>query len=229
MTNLEDIKYNVRNAIDTNWSRHRRLIVGTGAVVVTVAALAFGIWAMNALMPLHLPKTADEAVAVMNSPKFEHLDRERRAQYADAAARLLRDVPADQRRAMFGDEDARRAMMQAMRERMDDAALRLAMGAKLEDVMPQMPFGRRPGGPPGGPRDGARNAPPDDGQRPEPTAEQREQWAQRRAEGAKRMMAHFANALQSGNTQRMALRMEMFQRMRQMREANGGGDRPPPP
>ena len=217
MTRLEDIKYNVRNAFDANWSRHRRLIVGAGAVVVTIAALVFGIWATSALRPLHLPTTAKEAVAVMNSPKFDKLDRERRLQYADAAARLLRDVPDDQRREMFHDEDTRRAMMEAMRERMDDAALRLAMGEPLEDVMPDgMPFGRgRPGGPPGGPpRDGAR----DDAQRPEPTPEQREQWAQRRAQGAQRMMAHFANALQTGNAQRMALRMEMFQRMRQTRE-----------
>ena len=221
--NLDEQLAPERKTIDADWSKQRKTIVGVGAAVLAVSAVTAGAFLMIRAQPPKLPTTAEEAIVVLGSAKYERLDSERKLQYATESARLLRELPPEERREIMRDGENREALRQLMEEMMDDAAKKFARGEELEF----QGFGFR--GPPRGERDGNREGRerPErpEGDRENMTEEEREQ---RRAEGRQRMANRFSNALQSGNAQSMGLRGEMFKRMMQSgqmpgRRGGGGG------
>lgn len=193
-----------RTPIDAGWSRKKKTIVGASAATIASAALAGGIWWSVAHRPPRLPRTADEAVALLASAKFDRLDEDRQRQYSAEAARLMRALPAEQRRALFQDESKRDAMRRLFQERLDDLARRYARG---EDP----PF-------PGGPRQGRRG----DGERRPPFNRKDmspEDRAAMRDKMVEQINEQMAQQDKTGNTQDSGLRGEMFKR----RAAQGGG------
>lgn len=229
---LDDAKWQVRRALDADWSKHKKLAVGIGAGVLALAAIGGGVWAYVSSLPPGLPKTAEQAVATIQSAKFERLDPDRKEQILAESRRLMRDMSWEERRELLGDDEARMALMEA---NMDEAARRLARGEGMGDMWRGMMGGGRPGGEEG---------------REELTEEERqrraEEWERRRQEmEAERasmtdeerlaaqkereaaMRERMSSQFQSGNAQNTGLRGEFFKRMRAMREQGGGGFRRP--
>ncbi len=185
-----------RAPIDARWSPRKRKIVAAACALSAGGALAGGADAAWYHAPPGMPRTAQEAVAVLESGRFERMDASRRQQYAEEAGRLLRDLPDEQRRALFQDEETREALRALWEERMAYIVRRFARGEEIE----------RPGAPgPGGPR----------AQGPRPdfqnlTDEERAAMRERmRAEARNRMNEQFS----SGNAQTGGLQGEMFKRM----------------
>ena len=217
----------VRKAIDADWSGKKKAAVAGGASVFAIGALALGVWAFQAARPLSIPETTDQAIAVLSSAKFDRLPSDRKAQITAAARGLLADLPDDQRRELFRDEDNRDAMRTLMEASMEDMSRRYARGEELDEIRRGMGFGggrpgggaggRRGGGPPGSdnPRDNQRT--PDD----ELTPEQQQEREQRRADRMAQFQQRIAEAFNAGSAQSAALRGEMFKRMRAEREASG--------
>lgn len=215
--NLDEQLAPERKTIDADWSKKRKTLVGAGAGVLAIAAVSAGAFLMIRSQPPRLPTTAEEAIVVLGSAKYERLDSERKLQYATESARLLRELPPEERRELMRDDKNREALRQLMNEMMDDAAKRFARGDELE--FPGFGFRGPPRGE-RGERDGNREGrerpggPP--GDRENMTDEEREQ---RRAEMRERLGGRISNAIQSGNAQSTGLRGEMFKRMSKMRES----------
>lgn len=199
-----------REGLGSGWSRRKRLVVGSVCVVVAAGALAGGVYAMIASMPPGMPETADEAVRVMGSDKFDMLDDGRKAQYAAEAGRLLAGLSDEERRELLRGRENREALRNLMMETVDENARRLARGEPVQ--WPGLGWGRRGDGE-GRPR------PP---RREELTDEERRE----RRERFNRMVRE---QISTGNSQDSALRGEMFQRMMQGggpgRGRGGGNDR----
>jgi hypothetical protein len=193
-----------RRPIDANWSPKRKAAVGVCASIVAAAAIGGGAWAyMNNRTP-SLPRTMDQALAVMQSGKLDDMDPQRRAQYTAEARRILWALSDEDRRKLFEDESNRDAM-RAMREQtFDEVAYKRARGEETDWSQ----FGPR--------RDQMSE---EERQRME---EMRQRWEnmtpeEREAERAKRMeemRADIANRVNeqfgSGNSQSGALRGEMM-------------------
>lgn len=140
---LEDLEP-ARKPIDAAWSPRKKRLVGGVCAGASVAAVAAGVWAAAALRGPGLPDTAGEALAVMSSGRFESLPEERQRQYAAEAARLLRDLSPDERRALRDEADPE-ALRRLGQERFDEIARRIARG---EDLPPRPRRGERPPRPP---------------------------------------------------------------------------------
>jgi hypothetical protein len=187
-----------RKTLDDGWSSKKRAVVGTGVSVLAVAVLGAGGWFWWSSRPPALPTSGSEALAVISSARFDNLDEDRKRSYFAEAARLVREMPEDERAALRDDETLRDAVRELRRYQFDEMARRMARG---EDV--QMPWGRPGGNRPGG---GERRGPPDPNDIPD---EVRDRIADR-----------ITQSLQSGSAQENALRGEFFQ---QMRGGGGGG------
>lgn len=211
-------------SIDASWSKGKKLAVAVLASVGGLAAISFGFWKAWSMTAPGLPTSAAQAVAVINSGRFDNLDEARQEQFFDEAQRLIRAMPDEERRALRDDPGFREAMMRMREQQMDENAKRFARGQELEG------FGFGPGGP------GGR----------QPTAEERQRWEQmrkewedreakmteeerkkrdeerqrRQEEMRKQMDQRMANAINTGSAQSMGLRTEMFKRM-----ARQGGNR----
>jgi len=194
-----------RPTLDAGWSKRKKVVVAAASLTLAVGAVAGGAAYHLATRPPALPTSVDEAVAVLASDRFERLDEDRQRQYAAEAGRLLRDLPADQRRALFQDQATRDALAKVRQEMFDEIARRFARGEDL----PTRP--RR--------SDGAEGRPtfnPQD-MTPEERAAMRERMIQRLNE-------QFAEAAESGNAQDSGLRAEMMKRReKQVRESGGRG------
>lgn len=202
--NLDEQLNTGRAPIDAKWSVKTKRIVIAVSVLVAVGAISGGLWAASEFSTPGLPNTAEEALAIMGSAKFDRMNSERKSAYAEQAANLLRDLPQDERRAMFRDEEQRDAMRALMQQRMGDIARAVARGETPD-------FSSFRGGPP---RDRA--------QREEMTDEERaERLEQMRTRMREQMNAQF----QSGNAQSGALMGEMFKNGGGMRGRRGGGGR----
>ncbi|MFG0258363.1 MAG: hypothetical protein ACF8GE_10715 [Phycisphaerales bacterium JB043] len=183
----------------------KKLLVGGGALGVTLVATAGVLWAVQPSVP-DFPETAEDAIAAVQSDGFQLLDTDRRMQYYEQLRSLMRQL----------DDAARRALMQQLSEQdrremrediMDEIAKRFARGEELPDM--------RGGGRPRG-----------DGQR-------REQWEnmtdEERAEARREMMERISNEISesfsSGNAQSNGLQQEMRKRGggRGAGGARGGG------
>ncbi|MEM9373233.1 MAG: hypothetical protein AAGA55_06280 [Planctomycetota bacterium] len=203
---MEGIEVSARRPIDQDWSGRKRLIVGVAATTLAVAAVGLGGWYAISSRPPGLPTSAEEAMAVMASDRFDRLSEARQRQYATEAARLLRELDAEQRMALMRDganEQARRELMLNM---MDDMARRHARGEEV-----QMPFGR-PGG-----REGQ------DGERRGPPGTEGMSDGERRKMMASRINGMITDSVNSGNAQSNGLRAEFMSDMRSRRGGSGRG------
>ncbi|MEL6330210.1 MAG: hypothetical protein AAFR38_11155 [Planctomycetota bacterium] len=197
-----------RQAIDANWSKGKKIGVGVTVGVLALAGLGFGGFMAWENRPVSLPNSVDEAVTVMASSRYDNLDEERQRQYALHAASLLEAMSEEERRAVFEgwreSEEIREAMGEVWRQRSNEFMRQLARNeANIEQFMQGFRQGGR------GFRGGG------DGNRPEPTDEQRQQRAE---EIGQRM----ADAFNSGNGQENALRQEMGKAMRSLGMGRGG-------
>lgn len=199
-----------REGLGSAWSKQKKMTVGGVCAVVAVGAVSAGVFAMIANTPPNMPKTAEEAVRVMGSDKFDLLDKDRRGQYAAEAGRLLGGLDDDARRELLRGRENREAMRNMMMEAMDQNARRMAKGEEM--VWPDFGWGRRGGGGEG--REEWRR------RQEEMTDEEREA---RRKERQERMNQMLRDQIGSGNSQDSALRGEMFQQM--MRGGGGFGGR----
>jgi hypothetical protein len=206
--NLDEAINATRQTIDAGWSPKTRRTVTIAAIVVAVGAISGGIWAAQALATPGMPRTAQEALAVLGTPKFDRMSADRKSAYAEEAGRLLRDLPEEDRRAMFRDEEQRNAMRAMMEQRMADMAKAVARG-ETPDFAAMFGAGARP------PRDPDRRR-----QREELTDEQREA---RRAEMQERMRERITESYKSGNAQNSELMGEMFRSGAGFRGGQGAG------
>jgi len=164
---------------------------GGGAAV----AIAGGLLLSAASASVSLPKTPEEAAATLASGKLSDLDADRRAAWLAEARRLLRELDEAQRRALFEDENARRAIGDLMRDRMDERARAFARGEEIE------------WGPPGGFRPQDREAMRERFENM--TDEERQAM---RDEMRQRMEESTREQVESGNAQSGGLQQEMFKR-----------------
>ncbi|RMH30390.1 MAG: hypothetical protein D6693_00570 [Planctomycetota bacterium] len=202
--NLDEALAAARTPIDAGWSKRKKIAVACASVGVALAALAGGASYHQLTRPPALPTTADEALAVLASDRFDRLDEERQRQYAAEAGRLLRALPPDQRRALARDEANREALAKTMQEMFDEVARRFARGQE-----PSAPPQERRG-----PREGRPGFNPED-----ITPEQRAQMRERMVE---RLNEQMAQAAESGNAQDSGLRAEMMKRRAAQRQQRGG-------
>jgi len=199
---MDGIDVSERKPIDSNWSKRTKKIVGSVAALLAVGAVTAGAWVMIASRPPGLPKTAEEAVAVMSSDAFDRLDGDRKKQYIAQARKLLADLPEEERRQLVREDMRREARWEMRSQMMDDFAYSLARGER-----PDMPM-RRPRNNDG---DGERRERPDPSDIP--------------PEVRDRIADAIMTSIQSGNAQANALRGEMFQRrmMRRNRQNENDG------
>ncbi len=125
-----------RKAVDADWTKARKVAVGSVATLLAVCALGAGAYFAWDNRPVRLPKTASEAVAVINSGRVDRLSSDRKKQYFAEASRLMEDVPAEDRRDLFRDEESRDAMRQVMMEQMDTSMREIARGDGAHDGFP---------------------------------------------------------------------------------------------
>lgn len=190
--NLDDT-LSGRASIDANWSSKKKAIVGAAAALFAVGAVSSGVWwAMSNRVP-RLPRTADEAITIIASSQFDRLEEERQRQYSDEAGRLLRELSAEERRALFEDEANREALRKIREDRFDEMIRRFARG----EEMARGPW-RRGERPPFNPE----NVSPED----------RDRF---REEMRERMKEQLMSAAKTGNAQSNGLRSEMRKRFAQ--------------
>ncbi len=205
--NLDEVTES-RAPIDANWSPRKKAIVGGMAALAATSAVTAGVWWTMASQPPRLPRTADEAITLLASSQFDNLDEDRQRQYAAEAGRLMRELPQEERRALFEDETNRDAMRKVFEERMDEMVRRFARGESMD----RGPRGERPQRPEG------------EGEGPRPNREEltEEERQQRREEFRERMNEQIQANAQSGNAQSSGLRAEMMKRMRSSGQGGGG-------
>jgi len=194
-----------RQPLDASWSANKRQLVAGGAVLFAAAAVAAGVWWTVSTRPPKLPKTAQEAAAVLASAKFDRLDTERRLQYTAEAAKLFRALPDEERQAYFADKNNREAMQKIRKERFDEVARAFARGDKN-------PFARF--------RNGRRTGPRPTGDRQNISDEDR---AKRRDQMRERIDEQMTADAESGNAQNAGLHEEMMKRRSTQRNSGGGG------
>jgi|GEM_PF-1555237 len=207
-----------RKAVDADWTKARKVAVGSVATLLAVCALGAGAYFAWDNRPVRLPKTASEAVAVINSGRVDRLSTDRKKQYFAEASRLMEDVPAEDRRDLFRDEESRDAMRQVMMEQMDTSMREIARGdVTFEEWAAQMRerwANRRP--PEGQQRER-------DGERPEGEGEENRPS---QADRQQQMVSRMESGFQNGDGQRMGLMMAFRQRMGNAMRGGPGGQRP---
>ncbi|MEM9064340.1 MAG: hypothetical protein AAGB51_02500 [Planctomycetota bacterium] len=189
----------VRQTIDAGWSTKKKAIVSTLSIAVSAGALSAGLVVMGSGGPPPKPENAEEAIAYLQSGKYEKLDANRRREYARDAASLFFELSEEERREMLQDEELREQLGDFRRDVFDDMVLRWARGEEID-----MPFG--PGGPP-------RRERGEEGEEDE-----RPQFD--RAAMQERIRDRIQEQVSSGDAQMSGLRGEMF------RSRMGGGGRP---
>lgn len=216
---MDGIEFNEkRKTVDADWSKAKRVVVGSIASVLALCAVGAGIYFAWDNRPIKLPRDADEAIAVINSGRLERLSEDRQRQYFAEASRLMQDIPDEERREFFRDEENRDAMRQVMMEQMDNSMREIARGnLSLEDWRSQMMerFANR----------GPRRERGENGERPQrPEGEQRPEGDRpSQAERRQAMTNRVQGAFQNGDGQRMGLMMAFRQKMGGWGGRPGGG------
>ena len=105
-----------RQTIDASWSTKKKALVAGLSLAATAGAVLGGLslWTLNSPPPR--PTTAAEAVAFIQSGRYERLDTDRRRGYARDAANLLRDLTDEDREAILADEDLREKLGDVRRD-----------------------------------------------------------------------------------------------------------------
>ncbi len=196
-----------RRGIDAGWSARKKGVVSSVCVVIAAGAVFGGAYTLKASSPPEMPRTAQEALDVLSSKRFEKLSADRRTQYLEETRRLFWELSPEEREEIRADEKAREQMQEAWRRGMDDMARRMARGEEIDWSQFRPPRGER------------RQR---DEERAEPTEEER---AQRRAQMRDRINEAINDQLSSGNAQSSALQSEMWSKMRGQRGGRGGGNR----
>jgi len=176
-----------RAPIDAGWSRRKKRAVASACMLVALGAIGGGAWLAFAQRPPTMPRSAAKAIEVMGSDRFDRLDEERKRQYASEARRLIRALPEAERDDLWDEDsqEARRAMREAW---LDEMARRHARGEEIEWPPADMPR-------------------PDMARWRNMTEAEREAFRKEmRAEAQRRM----AEAVESGNGQSSALRIELL-------------------
>lgn len=175
---------------------------GGGAAV----AIAAGVLIASGSSSVRLPRTPEEAMATLTSGALDDLDADRRAAWMEEARRLMRALDGERRRALMEDENARRALGDLMRDRMEERARAFARGEEMQWGPPE---GFRPEG-----------VQPARERFREMTDEEREQM---RDEMLRQMEQNAREQVQSGNAQSGGLQQEMMKRGGGRRAGRGGG------
>lgn len=212
------------------WTPKRKKIAAVALCLVSFCGLGLGAWVMIRMQPPTLPQTAEEAMAVMKSAKFDRLDPSQKEEYENEANKLMANLPWEQRRELFKED--RETMEKLMERNFEEMAKKFARGEQ-----PEFPFGGprgdRPGGdrpqgdrpdrgprpdgggaggaggPGGGPGGGGPGGGGGGGRGGDPNA--------RRDNGERRM----AERVSKGNPQSNGLMGQMRQAMQQARQNNG--------
>ncbi|MEM1071245.1 MAG: hypothetical protein AAGB48_02660 [Planctomycetota bacterium] len=208
---MDGIEFEKRKPVDADWSKRKRTIVGSLAGMLAMGAIGAGAYYGWQNRPVSLPTTAEQAIETIASGRVDRLSPERQTQYYGEAARLLRDVPREQWRDRFEEED-REAIGQVFRAQFDEGIREIARGnSSPQEMFRNMWGGQRPGGGrPGG--DGAR-------QRNENTENAERE---RRGPGSQQFASRLQSAFQNGDAQRSGLMGQFFTMMRAQRDAGGG-------
>lgn len=213
-----------RKAVDADWSKARKIAVGSLASMLALGAIGVGAYFMWQNRPVSLPKNADEAIAVINSGRIERLPVDRQRQYYAEASRLMEDIPWEERREYFREEQSRDAMREVMMAQWDNSMREIARGnITIDDWRTQMMERFRNRSRPEGER-GQRgeNGQRPDGERPErPEGEEGERPS--RAERQQAMTNRVEGMFQNGDGQRMGLMMAFRQKMGGWGRPGGGG------
>ena len=140
------------------WTPKRKKIAAVAFCLFSLCGLGLGAWLMIRMQPPGLPQTAEEALAVMKSAKFDQLDSLQKEEYENEANKLMANMPWEERRELF--QNDRETMEKLMERNMEEMAKKFARGEQ-----PQFPFGGPRGDRPQGERpQGDR---PDRGTRPD--------------------------------------------------------------
>lgn len=213
-----------RKAVDADWSKARKIAVGSLASMLALGAIGAGAYFMWQNRPVSLPKTADEAIAVINSGRIERLPVDRQRQYYAESSRLMEDIPWEERREYFREEQSRDAMREVMMAQWDNSMREIARGnITIDDWRTQMMerFGNR-SRPEGERGQRGENGQRPDGERPErPEGEEGERPS--RAERQQAMTNRVEGMFQNGDGQRMGLMMAFRQKMGGWGRPGGGG------
>lgn len=95
-----------RRPIDAGWSDGKRRAVIGAAVAAGALAIGVGWWLSMQNRVTGLPRTPEQAVALMRSPRFDRLDPSRRSQILAETSRMLGSMSAEQVEALgWSDED----------------------------------------------------------------------------------------------------------------------------
>lgn len=209
---MDGIEFEKRKAVDADWSKAKRLVVGSLAAVVAIGAVGVGGYYAWQNRPVSLPTTAEQALATIKSGRVDRLSPDRQRQYYAEAMPLLQEIPREQWQNEFDEED-RRAYMEVRRAAFDESLRNLARG----NTTPQEMFAsfRRP------------RPPQNDENRRSGEGENRQANAERqnRGPGSPEFQSRLQNAFQNGDAQRSGLMGEFWTMMRASREAQGGGRR----
>ena len=203
-----------RRPVDADWTKRKRIFIGSLTAALAVVALGYGGFVAWQNRPVHLPTSAEEAIATINSGRVDRLGEDRQRQYFAEAARLMRQVPEEERRELFT-QDNRDAMRQVMMEQMDTSIREIARGNMTLDEFRQQMMER------------FRNRRPQ-GERPEQGPRERTESGDRPDAGDRRerFVGRMTNMFQNGDGQRMGLMMGFRS---QMPQRQPGGQRGGPP
>ncbi|MEL7483662.1 MAG: hypothetical protein AAFN41_04835 [Planctomycetota bacterium] len=214
---LEGIEFEKRKTVDADWSKAKRIAVGSVATLLAVAAIGAGGWFAWQHRPVSFPESTEQALAMVKSGRIERLPADRQRQWYAEAAPLLAEVPREEWRTSF-DEDDRQAAREIMRAQFGESIREVARGNQSpQEMFANMMRGRRPNtdGNDGERRAEGGNREGGEGDRPS------------RADRQANMRDRLGQAFQNGDAQQTGLMGEFFTMMRAQREANGGqGGRP---
>ncbi len=127
------------------WTPKRKKIAAVAFCLFSLCGLGLGAWLMIRMQPPGLPQTAEEAMAVMKSAKFEQLDTLQKEEYLNEANKLMASMPWEERRELF--QNDRETMEKLMERNMEEMAKKFARGEQ-----PEFPFGGPRGDRPQGER-----------------------------------------------------------------------------
>lgn len=210
----------------------RKTILASLLAVTAAGVLAGGWYYTWLLKPPPMPRDIDEALAVLKSPRYQRLPDSRREPYLEKTREIFEAMSPDQRaqirKTIEGDPEARKAVQQAMEDRMyqmarnyvtADADKRRLM---VNQFVAMMELGQRFGrglGPSTQPATQAKE------RTPEEQAEEKARRDQRRNEFVKRMQEQ----VEKGNPQKQQYVTEFFKAIRDRRAELGLDPNPPPP
>jgi len=219
---------------------HKR---ASALVTLAAAALTVGGYYYWRSMPPPMPRTAEQAIALVKSERFQRLTDKQKRYYHDRIAEVIGPLDAEKRRELMRDNELRREggrdvmqamMMQRAREyAMASPEQREAMVAQARAEFMAMRGSGRPGGERGG--QGERGQRPEgeqrpprgegaDGERPQREELTEEEREQRDAERRQRWESRIESWVNEGNAQEHALMREYFRAIRE-----GWEDRPERP